>query len=266
VLTVHDSTRWITGERKALAAYLDMPEDKIRILSPLVGGAFGSKGFLWMHLVLCAVADFQHASSAEDAIRAVVEAGGKFLAGGTNLIDLMKGGVEQPPALVDIRRLNLTTISPTRSGGVLIEAGASNSAIANSPLIRKQYPVLSQAILSGATAQLRNMATADGNLLQRTRCPYFMETAFAACNKRIPGTGCAAPRIQPRTRHIRRQRQLRGDPPLGHGRRLGDPRRHRACSGPQRVAVHPDQRFLPPARSKPGGRQLSAASGIDCRY
>jgi xanthine dehydrogenase YagS FAD-binding subunit len=136
--------------------------------------------------------DFHHADTAEDAIRSVVNTGGKFLAGGTNLIDLMKGGVEQPPALIDIRRLGLSNISPTHVGGVLIEAGVTNSAIANHPLIRTQYPVLSQAILSGATTQLRNMATAGGNLLQRTRCPYFMDTAFTACNKRLPGSGCAA--------------------------------------------------------------------------
>ena len=135
---------------------------------------------------------FQHAATVEDAIRGVVSSGGKFLAGGTNLVDLMKYGVEHPPALIDLRRLDLKNIMSTASGGVLIGAGASNSAVANHPLIRKQYPVLSQAILSGATTQLRNMATAGGNLLQRTRCPYFMEPAFKACNKRIPGSGCAA--------------------------------------------------------------------------
>jgi xanthine dehydrogenase YagS FAD-binding subunit len=135
---------------------------------------------------------FQHAGSVEDAILAAVGTDGKYLAGGTNLIDLMKRGVEAPPALIDIGRLNLKTISPTDSGGVLIEAGVTNSAIANHPLIRTRYPVLSHAILSGATTQLRNMATAGGNLLQRTRCPYFMDTAFTACNKRAPGSGCAA--------------------------------------------------------------------------
>ena len=104
----------------------------------------------------------------------------------------MKGGVEAPQALVDLRRLGLTKITATKAGGVLIDSGVTNSAIANHPLIRTQYPVLSQAILSGATTQLRNMATAGGNLLQRTRCPYFMEAAFAQCNKRVPGSGCAA--------------------------------------------------------------------------
>jgi xanthine dehydrogenase YagS FAD-binding subunit len=135
---------------------------------------------------------FQHAATVEDAIRGVASTGGKFLAGGTNLVDLMKYGVEHPPALIDLRKLDLKNIMSTASGGVLIGAGVSNSAVANHPLIRTQYPVLSQAILSGATTQLRNMATAGGNLLQRTRCPYFMEPAFKACNKRIPGSGCAA--------------------------------------------------------------------------
>jgi xanthine dehydrogenase YagS FAD-binding subunit len=136
--------------------------------------------------------EFEHATTVEAAIRSVVSTGGKYYAGGTNLLDLMKGGVEAPPALVDLRRLGLTNVSATETGGVFIEAGVTNSAVANHPLVRSQYPVLSQAILSGATTQLRNMATAGGNLLQRTRCPYFMETAFAQCNKRVPGSGCAA--------------------------------------------------------------------------
>ncbi len=135
---------------------------------------------------------FQRASSVDDAISSVIATGGKYLAGGTNLVDLMKGDVETPSALVDIRKLDLKQIYSTRGGGVMIQAGVSNSAIANHSLIRTQYPVVSQAILSGATTQLRNMATAGGNLLQRTRCPYFMEAAFKECNKRIPGSGCAA--------------------------------------------------------------------------
>lgn len=135
---------------------------------------------------------FQHAASVGDAIRAAAGTGGKYYAGGTNLLDLMKGGVETPPALIDIGRLDLRSITATPSGGVLIDAGVTNSAVANHRLIRAQYPVLSQAILSGATTQLRNMATAGGNLLQRTRCPYFMDTAFTSCNKRMPGSGCAA--------------------------------------------------------------------------
>lgn len=136
--------------------------------------------------------EFRHATSVADAIDAATTTGAKYLAGGTNLIDLMKGGVEQPEALIDLRRLGLTSVSETDIGGVFIEAGVTNSVVANHPLIRTQYPVLSHAILSGATTQLRNMATVGGNLLQRTRCPYFMQTAFTACNKRNPGTGCAA--------------------------------------------------------------------------
>ncbi|WP_199254508.1 FAD binding domain-containing protein [Mycolicibacterium mengxianglii] len=136
--------------------------------------------------------DLQRATSPADAVGRVTDSGGRYFAGGTNLLDLMKNGVEQPSALVDLRRLDLSTISATPAGGVLIEAGVTNSAVANHPLVRSQYPVLSQAILSGATTQLRNMATAGGNLMQRTRCPFFMDTAFDACNKRVPGSGCAA--------------------------------------------------------------------------
>ena len=135
---------------------------------------------------------FSHAPTVEDAIRSVVSSGGKYLAGGTNLVDLMKNNVEAPPVLVDLRRLDLKSIDPLPNGGVMIQSGVTNSAVANHPLIRTRYPVISQAILSGATTQLRNMATAGGNLLQRTRCPYFAEDAFKACNKRAPGSGCAA--------------------------------------------------------------------------
>lgn len=136
--------------------------------------------------------DFRHATSVDDAIRTVTDTGGEYLAGGTNLVDLMKGGVLAPPALVDVRRLGLAGVTATDVGGVRIGSGVTNSALANHPLIRSQYPVLSQAILSGATTQLRNMATVGGNLLQRTRCPYFMQTEFGRCNKRVPGSGCAA--------------------------------------------------------------------------
>jgi len=135
---------------------------------------------------------FHRAASVEDAVALLAQTGGRFLAGGSNLADLMKHGVEQPPALVDIGHLDLAHIVTTPSGGVFIGAGATNSATANHPLIRTRYPVLSHAILSGATTQLRNMATGGGNLMQRTRCPYFMDTSFDACNKRMPGSGCGA--------------------------------------------------------------------------
>lgn len=135
---------------------------------------------------------FHRARSIDDAIAAAGAPGTRFLAGGTNLVDLMKNGVEVPAMLVDIGRLGLTEITATPAGGVLIGAGVRNTTIANHSLIRGAYPVLSQAILSGATTQLRNMATAGGNLVQRTRCPYFTDPAFQACNKRVPGSGCSA--------------------------------------------------------------------------
>jgi xanthine dehydrogenase YagS FAD-binding subunit len=114
----------------------------------------------------------------------------KFLAGGTNILDLMKEDVERPSELVDITRLKLTEIKQMR-GGVSIGALATNTATANHSLIRQQYPLLTQAIVAGASAQLRNMATNGGNLLQRTRCQYFYDTAMP-CNKREPGSGCGA--------------------------------------------------------------------------
>ncbi|MGF1512245.1 MAG: FAD binding domain-containing protein [Elainellaceae cyanobacterium] len=115
----------------------------------------------------------------------------KYLGGGTNLLDLMKEGVERPDHLIDVTRLPLSEITELPDGGVRIGAMASNTAAANHPLIRQRYPLLSQAFLSGATPQLRNMATVGGNLLQRTRCYYFTN-ADMACNKRQPGSGCAA--------------------------------------------------------------------------
>jgi xanthine dehydrogenase YagS FAD-binding subunit len=114
----------------------------------------------------------------------------KFLAGGTNLLDLMKEDVERPNELVDLTRLKLAEIKAL-GGGVSIGALAKNTDTANHPLIRKNYPLLTQAIVAGASAQLRNMATNGGNLLQRTRCQYFYDTAMP-CNKREPGTGCGA--------------------------------------------------------------------------
>ena len=119
----------------------------------------------------------------------------KFLAGGTNLLDLMKEDVERPDELIDISRLPLTDIKAittgTNQGGLSIGGLGKNTDAANHPLVRQQYPLLTQAILAGASGQIRNMATNGGNLLQRTRCPYFYEVAMP-CNKREPGTGCGA--------------------------------------------------------------------------
>ncbi|MDX2939260.1 FAD binding domain-containing protein [Streptomyces ipomoeae] len=115
----------------------------------------------------------------------------KFLAGGTNLVDLMREGIEHPATVVDITRLPLTGIEELPDGTIRVGALVSNSRLAADPLIRTRYPVLAQAILLGASAQLRNMATVGGNLLQRTRCMYFYDEA-SACNKRAPGNGCDA--------------------------------------------------------------------------
>ncbi len=115
----------------------------------------------------------------------------KFLAGGTNLVDLMREGIEEPATLVDITRLPLTGIEELPDGTLRVGALVSNSRLAADPLIRTRYPVLAKAILLGASAQLRNMATVGGNLLQRTRCMYFYDEA-SACNKRVPGSGCDA--------------------------------------------------------------------------
>ncbi|MGA8938166.1 MAG: xanthine dehydrogenase family protein subunit M [Acidobacteriaceae bacterium] len=138
--------------------------------------------------------DFTRASSPEQAIQAqaaTLAANTRFLAGGTNLIDMMKLEVERPTTLVDINGLDLSAIKPTPNGGLYLGALSRNSDVAQHPTVLRDYAVLSQALLSGASPQLRNMATTAGNLLQRTRCVYFRDTAFA-CNKRDPGTGCSA--------------------------------------------------------------------------
>jgi len=134
-------------------------------------------------------------SRATDAQQAVADVGkpqSKFLGGGTNLIDLMKMGVETPAQLIDINKLPLAQIEDLQGKGVRIGALARNSDVAEHDLIKTRYPVLSEALLAGASPQLRNMATVGGNLLQRTRCYYFYDPAFPACNKRKPGSGCGA--------------------------------------------------------------------------
>ncbi|GAB7029674.1 xanthine dehydrogenase family protein subunit M [Streptomyces sp. NPDC021749] len=115
----------------------------------------------------------------------------RFLGGGTNLVDLMKAGVERPGLLVDVRELPLGEIELTEEGGLRIGATVTNSDLAAHPEVRRRYPALAQAVLAGASGQLRNMATVGGNLLQRTRCGYFTDLA-RPCNKRVPGSGCPA--------------------------------------------------------------------------
>ena len=116
----------------------------------------------------------------------------RYIAGGTTLVDLMKLDVETPLKVVDINRLDLGKVEKQPDGSVKIGAMVRNSDLAHDPAIQKDYAVLSEALMAGASAQLRNMASTSGNLLQRTRCPYFRDTAFTECNKRIPGSGCGA--------------------------------------------------------------------------
>ncbi|WP_027052383.1 FAD binding domain-containing protein [Mesorhizobium erdmanii] len=136
--------------------------------------------------------DYIRPASIPDAIAAAAEPGSAYLAGGTNLLDLMKGGVTSPQRIVDISRLpELNRIERLEDGGLRIGALVRNADLAHDAAFAKAYPMVAEALLSGASAQLRNAATVGGNLLQRTRCSYFYDTA-SACNKRVSGAGCAA--------------------------------------------------------------------------
>jgi len=135
---------------------------------------------------------YERATSPAAAAAAVARTpGAKFIAGGTNLLDLMKLEIETPTHLIDVQELKLDKIEPTQDGGLRVGAFVSNTALASDARVRRDYGVLSRAIVAGASGQLRNKATTAGNLLQRTRCPYFYDTN-QACNKRKPGSGCAA--------------------------------------------------------------------------
>jgi xanthine dehydrogenase YagS FAD-binding subunit len=135
---------------------------------------------------------YARANDVADAVRQIAaNPAAKFIAGGTNLIDLMKEDVERPTRLIDISRLPLKAVEETADGGLRIGALMPNSDLAYHPLIERRYPLLASAILAGASQQLRNMASTGGNLLQRTRCYYFYDTA-TPCNKREPGSGCSA--------------------------------------------------------------------------
>jgi xanthine dehydrogenase YagS FAD-binding subunit len=133
---------------------------------------------------------YARASNAAIALRDGGLAGAKYLGGGTNLVDLMREGIEHPRTLVDVTALS-STIKENAEGGLIIGAATTNTALAADRRVRTRYPVLARAILAGASAQIRNMATVGGNILQRTRCSYFYDGA-AACNKREPGSGCDA--------------------------------------------------------------------------
>jgi xanthine dehydrogenase YagS FAD-binding subunit len=134
---------------------------------------------------------YERVTDLRAATVAVSRTGAKYISGGTNLLDLMKLEIEQPTHLVDISRLPLRQIEDLPNGGLRIGAQTTNSEVAGHPQVRARYPVLAEALLAGASGQLRNKASIGGNLLQRTRCSYFYDTA-AACNKRTPGAGCAA--------------------------------------------------------------------------
>jgi xanthine dehydrogenase YagS FAD-binding subunit len=136
---------------------------------------------------------YERVTDVSSALRAAQQPGAMYIGGGTNLLDLMKGGIAQPVHLIDVTHVaGLDQIGTLPSGGLRIGAMVRNSDAANHALVRERYPLLSQALLAGASAQLRNMATVGGNLMQRTRCGYFYDTAFENCNKRHPGSGCAA--------------------------------------------------------------------------
>src|SRR5258708_35318496 len=134
---------------------------------------------------------FHRVEDALGAIAAGAKSGTRFVAGGTTLLDLMKLNVERTEHIIDINGLPLDEVEPLAHGGLKIGATVRNSALAHHPIVQRDYAVLSQALLAGASGQLRNMATTGGNLLQRTRCMYFRDTAMP-CNKREPGSGCSA--------------------------------------------------------------------------
>jgi len=134
---------------------------------------------------------YMRASTAVDAVRLAGEPNSKYLGGGTNLVDLMRETLERPAALVDVTALS-NSIEEQEDGGLLIGAAARNTLVAEHRLVRTRYPALARAILAGASAQIRNMATVGGNILQRTRCTYFYDDDGSRCNKRNPGQGCDA--------------------------------------------------------------------------
>ena len=134
---------------------------------------------------------FSRAADPSDALQRAGASGAKYLGGGTNLVDLMRETIERPAALVDVTALS-SAIEESTDGGLLIGAAMKNTALAEHLLVRARYPVLTRAILAGASAQIRNMATVGGNILQRTRCTYFYDDDGSRCNKRTPGQGCDA--------------------------------------------------------------------------
>src|SRR3984957_20069723 len=134
---------------------------------------------------------YDRASDVSAALMARTRAGAQYLGGGTNLIDLMRETIEHPDVLVDVTGLS-RDIEETNGGGLKIRTGVKNTEVAAGRRVRERFPLLAQALLAGASAQIRNMATVGGNLMQRTRCIYFYDPSYRECNKRTPGSGCAA--------------------------------------------------------------------------
>jgi xanthine dehydrogenase YagS FAD-binding subunit len=134
---------------------------------------------------------FSRAQNVDDALRLGTLSGAKYLGGGTNLVDLMRETIERPIALVDVTGVS-NSIEVQADGGLMIGAAVRNTAVASHPVVRERFPMLARAIVAGASAQIRNMATVGGNVLQRTRCAYFYDDDGSSCNKRMPGQGCSA--------------------------------------------------------------------------
>ena len=192
---------------------------------------------------------YQRAAEVRDALTLVAEDdGARYLGGGTNLVDLMKDGVEAPTRLVDVRSLPLDGVRETSDGGLVIGATTTNSDAAAHPEVRRRYPALSQAVLAGASGQLRNMATVGGNLLQRTRCAYFADPLAAVQQARPRQRVSRDHRGAPQPRHPGLVASLRGDQSLGHGGRVGRVRRGRALRDARRCGRDPAVGLLPARR------------------
>jgi xanthine dehydrogenase YagS FAD-binding subunit len=180
----------------------------------------------------------------------------RFMGGGTTLIDLMKLNVETPARILDINRLPLNKIEDTPDHGLRIGATVRNSDLAYHPRVQRDYSVLSQAILQGASAQIRNMATVGGNLLQRTRCIYFRDTAMP-CNKREPGSGCPAITGHNRTRHPRRERALHRHESFRHVCSYGGAGSNYSHPGPEEHTSSRIRRFSSFAGQYPAARDCA---------
>ncbi len=210
--------------------------------------------------------EYARPATLAEAVAAAAVPGAAYLAAGTNLMDLMKGGVMRPGHLVDISRLpGLDRIEQLSDGGVRIGALVRNADLAYDADFARRFPAVAEALLSGASAQLRNAATAGGNLLQRTRCAYFYDTA-SACNKRDPGAGCdALRRREPPARHPGMERALHRHPPLRFLRPARRPRCRGGDARPGRTPRNAAGGFPPPARHHAGAGDRARTGRADHR-